>query len=74
MPDTPLTEILKDFRSYRPGNHREFLEWVKGRASDLRLKEYAMKEKSSAGNLPQHAVLNFDGCRADNHKHYTSTP
>jgi len=22
MPKTPLTEILNDFRSYRPGNHR----------------------------------------------------
>jgi len=51
MPETPLTDILNDFRSYRPGNHREFLEWVKGRAADVRLKEYAMKEKTSGGNL-----------------------
>ncbi|KAJ4306148.1 hypothetical protein N0V88_000944 [Collariella sp. IMI 366227] len=29
MPETPLTEILKDFRSYRPGQHRLFLEWVR---------------------------------------------
>jgi hypothetical protein len=27
MPATPLTEILKDFRRYRPGEHRGFLEW-----------------------------------------------
>ncbi|KAK3900974.1 hypothetical protein C8A05DRAFT_45283 [Staphylotrichum tortipilum] len=32
MPETPLTEILKDFRRYRPGEHRGFLEWV-GRGS-----------------------------------------
>jgi indoleamine 2,3-dioxygenase len=27
MPATPLTEILRDFRRYRPGEHRGFLEW-----------------------------------------------
>lgn len=48
MPDTPLTTILQDFRSYRPGNHRDFLEYVKGRSSQLSLKEYAIQEDSSA--------------------------
>ena len=49
MPDTPLTEILKDFRSYRPGNHREFLEWVKNRASDIGVYQYALQDRASAG-------------------------
>ena len=49
MPETPLTEILEDFRSYRPGNHREFLEWVRDRAGYVGIKEYAMKHKESAG-------------------------
>jgi indoleamine 2,3-dioxygenase len=48
MPDTPLTSILQDFRSYRPGNHREFLEYVKSRSSTLSLKSYALQEPSSA--------------------------
>ena len=48
MPDTPLTSILQDFRSYRPGNHREFLEYVKSRSSFLSLKSYALQEPSSA--------------------------
>ncbi|KAH0545135.1 hypothetical protein FGG08_000747 [Glutinoglossum americanum] len=48
MPTTPLTDILKDFRAYRPGNHREFLEWVQHRASVVRLKEFALKERGSA--------------------------
>ena len=53
MPATPLTDILKDFRAYRPGNHREFLEWVQQRANATHLKEFALKEKSSAGeSLP----------------------
>ncbi|KZF24310.1 indoleamine 2,3-dioxygenase gamma type [Xylona heveae TC161] len=47
MPNTPLTEILKDFRSYRPGNHREFLEWVKDRSMSIKLREYAMEEETS---------------------------
>ena len=48
MPETPLTEILDDFRSYRPGNHREFLAWVKETAHFLRLKDYALCEPQSA--------------------------
>ena len=48
MPSTPLTDILNDFRSYRPGNHREFLEWVKGRSEAVDLRGYAMQEPSSA--------------------------
>lgn len=49
MPDTPLTEILGDFRSYRPGNHREFLEWVRDRAQDVGIRGYAMTDRQSAG-------------------------
>ena len=48
MPETPLTEILDDFRSYRPGNHREFLEWVKESAQVIKLKEFALMEPQSA--------------------------
>ena len=51
MPDTPLTEILNDFRSYRPGNHREFLEWVRDRAQDVGVKGFAMRDKKSASKL-----------------------
>ncbi|KAI9824681.1 MAG: hypothetical protein M1819_000834 [Sarea resinae] len=47
MPPTPLTAILQDFRSYRPGNHLQFLEYVSQRSRDLHLVEYARKERSS---------------------------
>ena len=47
MPETPLTEILDDFRSYRPGNHREFLEWVKESAQSINLKDYALLDPQS---------------------------
>jgi indoleamine 2,3-dioxygenase len=42
MPDTPLTAILRDFRRYRPSNHREFLEWVGAEAERVRLKDWAL--------------------------------
>ncbi|TKX21258.1 indoleamine 2,3-dioxygenase-3 [Elsinoe australis] len=48
MPNTPLTDILKDFRSYRPGNHRDFLESVKEHADKANLKEYALSDPVSA--------------------------
>jgi indoleamine 2,3-dioxygenase len=55
MPDTPLTSILQDFRSYRPGNHRKFLEYVKERSTAINLKSYALQEPSSA-TLYLHAL------------------
>ena len=48
MPDTPLTDILKDFRSYRPGNHRDFLEAVKECAQANGVNSYALKDPISA--------------------------
>lgn len=42
MPATPLTEILKDFRKYRPGEHRGFLEWVKRGSEEGGLKGWAL--------------------------------
>jgi len=48
MPETPLTEILRDFRQYRPGNHREFLEAVRTRATAIGVKEFATRDSVSA--------------------------
>jgi indoleamine 2,3-dioxygenase len=42
MPQTPLTEILRDFRSYRPGQHREFLEWMRVASEEGGLKAWAL--------------------------------
>lgn len=61
MPDTPLTEILTDFRRYRPSNHRQFLAWVGERARELDLKEYALaagaEDDAAAGEEAREAVL-----------------
>lgn len=45
MPDTPLTDILQDFRKYRPSNHKAFLSFAKDRSLELDLKEYALDLK-----------------------------
>lgn len=57
MPETPLTKILEDFRQYRPGNHREFLEWVKDSASTVGVKEFALTDPQSAGKYSLWPVL-----------------
>jgi indoleamine 2,3-dioxygenase len=49
MPDTPLTEILKDFRQYRPSNHREFLAWVGERSRGLGFREWCLGEGDGVG-------------------------
>jgi len=56
MPDTPLTAILKDFRRYRPSNHREFLEWVKDAAETANLKKWALETDSEEGYLETRAL------------------
>jgi indoleamine 2,3-dioxygenase len=55
MPSTPLTSILQDFRSYRPGNHRAFLSHVAARSQSLSLKTYALSDPISAA-LYLHAL------------------
>ncbi len=44
MPRNPLTEILKDFRSYRPKPHREFLAFVRKRAEEVGVREYCCSD------------------------------
>ncbi|KFA52022.1 hypothetical protein S40293_02999 [Stachybotrys chartarum IBT 40293] len=42
MPDTPLTEILRDFREYRPSNHKAFLQFARDESLKLGVKDYAL--------------------------------
>lgn len=55
MPQTPLTAILRDFRAYRPGNHRDFLAWVQQQSLSMDLRAYALSAASSAA-LYLHAL------------------
>lgn len=51
LPSTPLTTILTDFRSYRPGNHRQFLAWVSAQSIALDLKSFGLDPAHPASNL-----------------------
>jgi indoleamine 2,3-dioxygenase len=66
MPRTPLTDILADFRSYRPSNHRAFLEHVRDRSLAAGVKDYALalggapadgSDSDSASASPDAAAL-----------------
>ena len=52
MPQNPLTEILKDFRSYRPKPHRDFLAWVLSKSAELGVRGYCC-----GGSDPETTVL-----------------
>ncbi|KAI8335973.1 hypothetical protein BC941DRAFT_429920 [Chlamydoabsidia padenii] len=69
MPENPLTVVLKDFRSYRPTNHREFLEYVQDRANKVDLKGFALQDPNSAVLY----LSNVDQIRAFRHRHWNFT-
>jgi indoleamine 2,3-dioxygenase len=69
MPENPLTAVLRDFRSYRPTSHREFLEYVQAKAKQVCLKDYAMKDDNSAALY----LSNIDQIRAFRHRHWNFT-
>ncbi|OQO09012.1 hypothetical protein B0A48_05903 [Cryoendolithus antarcticus] len=48
MPENPLTAILRDFRSYRPKPHREFLAYVRQRAEKLGVREACQEDAETA--------------------------
>lgn len=41
MPKNEMTSILKDFRSYRPENHSQWLTWVEKSAQELGVEKFA---------------------------------
>jgi len=48
MPANPLTEILEDFRSYRPKPHRDFLAHVRDAAPELGVRDYCERDPETA--------------------------
>ncbi|PFH57616.1 hypothetical protein XA68_14779 [Ophiocordyceps unilateralis] len=58
MPDTPLTQILKDFRQYRPSNHKAFLQFVKEKSIEVQLKAFALgRGPATAGETDEQRQL-----------------
>ncbi|KAF9108158.1 hypothetical protein BGX27_008453 [Mortierella sp. AM989] len=48
MPSNPLTAVLKDFRTYRPHNHAEFLQYVEEKARQSHVRHFAEQDSNSA--------------------------
>jgi indoleamine 2,3-dioxygenase len=69
MPENPLTNVLRDFRSYRPTNHREFLEYVQDKSKQVGLKDFALQDPNSAALY----LSNVDQIRAFRHRHWNFT-
>ncbi|KAJ3060224.1 hypothetical protein HK102_009609 [Quaeritorhiza haematococci] len=48
MPSNPLTEILRDFRTYRPAHHNQWLSFCETRAKQVGVRAFAEKDPASA--------------------------
>lgn len=69
MPVNPLTEVLRDFRTYRPRNHQAFLEYVEKRAAAVGVREFALENANSAA----YYLAAVDQIRAFRHRHWNFT-
>lgn len=48
MPDNPLTEILRDFRTYRPVGHKTWLAWLENAARELHVRQTCLESGPTA--------------------------
>ncbi|RIA99385.1 hypothetical protein C1645_798187 [Glomus cerebriforme] len=69
LPSNPLTEVLKDFRRYRPTNHKEFLDFVQIRAEEVNVRGFAVQDANSTALY----LANMDQIRAFRHRHWNFT-
>ncbi|PVU99442.1 hypothetical protein BB559_000715 [Furculomyces boomerangus] len=69
MPSNPLTQVLRDFRTYRPVNHHAFLDYVENEARRVGVLKYAAQDSVSAAIL----LRNLDQIRDFRHRHWTFT-
>ncbi|KAI8868274.1 hypothetical protein GQ42DRAFT_164242 [Ramicandelaber brevisporus] len=69
MPSNPLTQTLRDFRSYRPKNHHAFLTFVEEEAQRVKVREFAQNDANSAALM----LANLDLIRAFRHRHWLFT-
>lgn len=58
MPSNPLTEALREFRTYRPKNHTEWLSYVETSAKQLGVLNFALEDSLSKFYLIQNLDKN----------------
>jgi len=69
LPENILTEALRDFRTYRPKSHSEFLQWTEDTAKDIGVQAFARKDNVSLLKLIEVA----DQVRQFRHCHWVLT-
>ncbi len=69
MPVNPLTDILKDFRTYRPVHHSEWLTYIDTEARNNHIREFAMQDIKSSFLY----LTNIDRIREFRHRHWNFT-
>lgn len=47
LPENPLTETLRDFRTYRPSNHQDFVNWLEIKAREVGVRKFATEDSNS---------------------------
>ena len=57
MPKNPLTDILKDFRQYRPRPHRDFLAWVMSKSAEIGVREYCTQSAGVVDGTEQDGMI-----------------
>ena len=72
MPTNTLTEILKDFRSYRPSNHNEFLTYLEGESKRLNTKEKCLNSEFGTEGIVLYLQL-LDQIREFRERHWRFT-
>ncbi len=69
MPKNPLTEILKDFRTYRPMGHQIFVDHIYAQAKSLKVRKFALANSLSAFKY----LENLDQIRDFRWRHWNFT-
>jgi len=69
MPSNPLTEALKDFRTYRPQGHNDWLSYVEEEAKKANVMNFALEDNIST----LHYLENLDQIREFRDRHWRLT-
>lgn len=69
FPQNPLTDILKDFRTYRPVNHNQFLESVLERSNEVKVRDVCLSTPDTA----MWYLANLDRVREFRARHWNFT-
>lgn len=69
MPNNELTKVLRDFRSYRPKNQKEYLAQLEGRASMAGIRNFAQQSPRSKALY----ILLVDQIREFRNRHWNFT-